>query len=76
MSDVKKSVALRVLLFVLGMAILLITVSALNIVHDHLLNGWIKTPSHVIESVVFIYVSSRAIWRWLSRRVWIGTQAP
>lgn len=29
-----------------------------------------------VEGMVFIWVTSKIMWRWLSRRVWIGTAAP
>lgn len=74
MSDLNKSRVLRGILFVLAMMLLLAATKAVDYIHDRVLGGYVSTPSHFVEGVVYIWVCSGAIWRWLSRRVWIGSE--
>lgn len=74
MSDLTKSNILRGALFAVSLMVLLFAVVVVDGALEHIFKGWRFMPSSPIETYVFIYVVSNVIWKWLSRRVWIGVQ--
>lgn len=57
--------------FVLLFAVAGVVDLALNDLHQYLFGK----PFHKwIESVVFYWLAACTIWRWLSRRVWVGRE--
>ncbi len=75
MSDVRKSVALRCFLWVIAMFFVFVAAQIGNAALDWL-PIWVASQGkehHTVEGAVFLAVVGTAIWRWLSRRVWIGS---
>lgn len=75
MSDVRKSVALRCFLWAAAVVLIAPVVWITDASIDMLpIWHFSQGKNHfIIECGVFWMVVTRTIWRWLSRRVWIGS---
>lgn len=74
MSDVKKSQLLRAFLWLIAISAVGFVVIVADLLAD-LLPIWQSKGQHnLVESITFWTVVAPAIWRWLSRRVWIGSK--
>jgi hypothetical protein len=74
MTDMRKSVLLRAILFVAFSICFWIATGVVDYLWDRMWhNLFDRRYSNVVENSIFIYVTSAILWRWLSRRVWIGS---
>lgn len=78
MSDLRKSNVLRCILWLLATALIGFAVSIADAIIDRLPIWYLSQGSEhsFIECVVFWTTVAGAIWRWLCRRVWIGSILP
>lgn len=75
-SDKTQTTVLRCAVFLSLYAVFILAVTVLDANISALNKSLFGFPfNHAIESWVFIYVTSRALWKWTSARVWIGTEA-
>jgi hypothetical protein len=65
------NLALRIFLWLIAVAVLLVTVATANALLDKLPIWFNPGPHFWIESTVFWFVVGPAIWRWLAQRVWV-----
>jgi hypothetical protein len=65
------NLSLRVFLWSIAVAVVMMTVATANALLDKLPIWFGPGPHFWIESSVFWFVVGPAIWRWLARRVWV-----
>lgn len=74
MSDVKKSIALRAILWIPAMAVVGVLLAITDVTLDKLPIRF--SPSgdhHAVEGSLFWGIVGTGVWRWLSKRVWIAS---
>lgn len=76
MTDLRKSYMLRGFLWACFMiGALSACVIADAVIYQFAKKAFDADSQHVIEIAVFLCVVSTKIWRWLTTRVWVGTQS-
>lgn len=74
--DMKKTWALRIVVWAVVMAALGVGMSAIDVIADMIRYGSDakQHDSHFVESVLFFAWLGLRVWEWCSRRVWIGSR--
>lgn len=73
--DMRKSFLLRCFLFAVASVALWIAVGFADAIYILIFNQLtgLRAGPKPIEVTFFVVVTSKIIWRWLARRVWIGS---
>lgn len=76
-NDMRKTWLLRGFLFVVATLVLWSGVALVDAISLRLNKHFLGEAYNQaqVEGMVFVWVTSKIMWRWLSRRVWIGTTA-
>lgn len=74
--DMKLTWVLRIAVFLAVVMLSAVGVGFLDAIIEHVLNQWLEfTAPKPIESIFFGAMLCSAVWSWLCRKVWVGSQA-